>query len=76
MARRGSGDGRRIGGNRAAARSVRTRKGVAALALLEVTGLSRHFGGLAAVSDLDLPLEEGRDPRSDRSERRGQEHPA
>lgn len=29
------------------------------MALLEVTGLSRHFGGLAAVDKVDLAIEEG-----------------
>ncbi len=35
------------------------REGVTAMALLEVTELSRHFGGLAAVNKVDLTVEEG-----------------
>ena len=29
------------------------------MALLEVRGLSKYFGGLAAISDLDLTVDEG-----------------
>ena len=29
------------------------------MAILEVKGLSKYFGGLAALSDLDLTIDEG-----------------
>ena len=44
------------------------------MALLEVSGLSKAFGGLRAVHELDLTVERGRDRRPDRAERLGQDH--
>ena len=43
------------------------------MALLEVSQLSKDFGGLRAVSDLSFVAEPGRDPRPDRPERRRQD---
>ena len=37
----------------------RAERGVTAMSLLEVTELSRHFGGLAAVNQVDLAVDEG-----------------
>ena len=42
--------------------------------LLEVTGLSRSFGGLRAVSEVSFRGRRGRDPRHHRPQRRRQDH--
>ena len=42
--------------------------------VLELKGLTKHFGGVRAVDDVDLTVGAGRDPRPDRPERLGQEH--
>ena len=43
------------------------------MALLDVSNLSKDFGGLRAVSDLSFRTESGRNPRLDRTERRRQD---
>ena len=42
--------------------------------LLEVDGVSKHFGGLYALNELILHVDERRDRLRDRAQRRGQEH--
>ena len=42
--------------------------------VLEVEGISKHFGGIRAVSGASLHIERRRDPRPDRPERRRQDH--
>ncbi len=42
--------------------------------LLEVSGLEKRFGGLVAVKEHVVRDESRRDPRPDRTQRRGQEH--
>ena len=42
-----------------------------AMSLLEVKNVSRHFGGLAAVNQVDVVVDEGENPRPYRPQRRG-----
>ena len=42
--------------------------------MLELKGLSKHFGGVRAVDDVDLTVARGRDLWPDRPQRLGQEH--
>ena len=60
-----AGDGRR-------ARSASFATGSAPV--LELKGLTKHFGGVRAVDGVDLTVRAGRNPRPDRAERLGQEH--
>ena len=43
------------------------------MALLDVTGLRKEFGGLVAVDDVDFAIEEGAIVEPDRPERRRQD---
>ena len=43
------------------------------MSLLQVEGLTRHFGGLRAVEDVSLEVDERRLPRHHRTQRRGQD---
>jgi hypothetical protein len=42
--------------------------------LLELHGISKRFGGLLALADVSFEVHRGRDPRPDRTQRRGQDH--
>ena len=43
-------------------------------ACLAIEGLTKRFGGFYALNELSMDVTQGRHPRADRSERRGQDH--